>query len=77
MLTAKVIANGGSQAVRIPKAYRFDGDEVYVNRIGGVVCLMEKGADRAEIMAQALELFTDDFMQDVDPLPAQERELFA
>ena len=34
METAKVFNNGRSQAVRIPKQYRFDVDEVYVNKIG-------------------------------------------
>ncbi|WP_370519651.1 antitoxin [Adlercreutzia sp. ZJ242] len=29
MITAKLMANGGSQAVRPPKSCRFDGEEVY------------------------------------------------
>ena len=30
MVTAKLFQNGGSQAVRIPKAFRFDAEEVYI-----------------------------------------------
>jgi len=30
--TAKLFTNGGSQAVRLPVEFRFDGDEVYIRR---------------------------------------------
>ena len=43
MMTAKLFENGRSQAVRLPKEYRFQGDEVLVNKIGDVVLLMPKG----------------------------------
>jgi len=36
---AKLFTNGGSQAVRLPKAYRFDGSYVYVRREGSAVIL--------------------------------------
>ena len=32
MEIAKVFTNGRSQAVRIPKEYRFDVDELYINK---------------------------------------------
>ncbi|OGQ78060.1 MAG: hypothetical protein A2289_21225 [Deltaproteobacteria bacterium RIFOXYA12_FULL_58_15] len=36
--TAKLFTNGGSQAVRLPKEFRFEGEEVLVRRLGkGVV----------------------------------------
>ena len=73
MMTAKLIANGGSQAVRLPKSCRFDGDEVYVNRIGGAVVLTPKGNDMLSSMMAAVGLFTDDFMEGVEDLPLQER----
>ena len=31
MMTAKLFENGRSQAVRLPKEYRFNGDEVAIN----------------------------------------------
>lgn len=30
--TARIFNNGGSQAVRLPAEFRFDGDEVFVRR---------------------------------------------
>ena len=36
MDTAKLFANGRSQAVRLPKEYAFAGEEVYIKRIGGI-----------------------------------------
>ncbi len=61
MDTAKVFTNGRSQAVRLPKAYRFDVDEVAVTRIGDLVILYPrvKGWD---LLARGIEGFTDDFM---------------
>ncbi|MBI3069182.1 MAG: AbrB/MazE/SpoVT family DNA-binding domain-containing protein [Betaproteobacteria bacterium] len=42
MKTAKVFKHGNSQAVRLPKEFRFDGDEVLVKRSGGGVLLLPK-----------------------------------
>ena len=42
MMTAKLFENGRSQAVRLPKEYRFNGDEVAINRSGDIVILMPK-----------------------------------
>ena len=33
MDTAKLFLNGRSQALRLPKAYRFEGKEVYIKKI--------------------------------------------
>jgi antitoxin VapB len=40
MDTAKLFKTGRSQAVRLPKAYRFEGDEVYIKRVGPAVVLL-------------------------------------
>ena len=37
---AKLFKNGQSQAVRLPKALRFQGDEVYAHRLGSAVVLL-------------------------------------
>ena len=42
MLTAKLFENGRSQAVRLPKECRFEGDEVMINKVGDVVFLIPK-----------------------------------
>ena len=36
---AKLFWSGRSQAVRLPKSYRFDGDEVRIRRVGEAVIL--------------------------------------
>jgi antitoxin VapB len=43
--TARLFNNGGSQAVRLPAEFRFDGDEVFVRRDErtGDVILSRKG----------------------------------
>ena len=63
MMTAKVFENGRSQAVRLPKECRFNTDEVAVNRIGYIVLLMPKTNKWSSFM-QAIDMFSDDFMQD-------------
>ena len=63
MMTAKVFENGRSQAVRLPKECRFNTDEVAVNRIGEIVLLMSKTSKWSSFM-QAIDMFSDDFMQD-------------
>lgn len=37
--TAKIFTHGGSQAVRLPKAYRFEGKEVRIRKEGEAVVL--------------------------------------
>ncbi len=74
MMTAKIFENGGSQAVRLPKEYRFDSNEVSVNKIGNIVLLSPK-LDKWESVLQAIDMFSDDYMADgrADQ-KAQERE---
>ena len=61
--TAKVFINGASQAVRLPKEFRFDADEVCIKRIGSAVLLFPKEA-AWELMREALGKADDDFMAD-------------
>lgn len=42
MKTAKVFRHGNSQAVRLPKEFRFESDEVVVKRASGGVLLLPK-----------------------------------
>ena len=39
MATAKIFQHGGSQAVRLPKAFRFEGTEVLIEKHGAEVVL--------------------------------------
>jgi antitoxin VapB len=47
MDTAKIFWSGRSQAVRLPKDYRFDGDSVRIRRHGNAVVLEPVPADWA------------------------------
>lgn len=72
MMTTKLIADGGSQAIRLPESCRFDCDELCVNRIGNAVVLTPKSGDMPSPMMAAAELFADDFMEGVEDLRLQE-----
>ncbi len=51
MKTAKVFKHGNSQAVRLPKEFRFKDDEVIIKRSGGGVLLLPKKITYEQIMA--------------------------
>ena len=60
MMTAKLFTNGSSQAVRLPKEMRFDGNEVYVKKVGSSIMLFPK--DKAfETFLEGISEFTDDY----------------
>ena len=63
MMTAKVFKNGRSQAIRLPKECRFSSDEVVVNKIGDIVILLPK-QNKWESFMRAIDMFSDDFMED-------------
>jgi len=42
MDTAKVLKKGKSQAVRLPKEYRFNETEVFIQHFGGGILLLPK-----------------------------------
>ncbi len=75
MITAKLFKNGQSQAVRLPKEFRFKGQEVYVKQIGRVVLLVPKD-DPWKEMTDSLNKFSDDFMSDRKQPEIQERNFF-
>ncbi|HKQ84510.1 MAG TPA: type II toxin-antitoxin system VapB family antitoxin [Steroidobacteraceae bacterium] len=73
MKTARVFKSGNSQAIRLPKDYRFHSKEVEIYRRGDEVILREKrrGLGRAfELLAS----LPDDFMSGREDPPAQKRE---
>lgn len=63
MKTAKLFKNGESQAVRLPREFRFNGDEVFIKRIGSAVILLPK-AKSWDTLIDSLGKFPDDFMND-------------
>lgn len=74
MLTAKIFENGRSQAVRLPKEFRFSSDEVAINKIGDIVVLMPLDNKWSGLFA-SLDLFSDDIFENGRvPQGVQERE---
>lgn len=78
MQTAKLFANGRSQAVRLPAEFRFDGREVFIRRdpLTGDVILSSRAGWTSwdEFLAQRdLSAVPDDFMADRQQPPAQAR----
>lgn len=73
---AKIFMNGRSQAVRLPKEFRFDTDEVYITRQGKNVIISPKEPDWDEFF-DTKPVFGDDFLQDrkEDKAP-QERDFY-
>jgi len=65
MTTAKLFKNGQSQAVRLPKNYRFTGDEVGVTKLGDLVVLYPK-EQRNQLFFSSLGNFTDDFFESIE-----------
>ena len=62
METAKVFENGRSQAVRLPKKFRFDAEEVVVQQLGAAVLLVPKES-LWQTFLDGLEGFTDDIFE--------------
>ncbi|WP_038249417.1 type II toxin-antitoxin system antitoxin VapB [Ghiorsea bivora] len=72
MNTAKIFQNGRSQAVRLPKEFRFEGDEVFVHKVGNAVVLLPI-QHSWDTLFESLNQFSEDFMSDgrQQPLPQQ------
>ncbi len=63
METAKLFMNGRSQAVRLPMGFRFEGDEVFIKRVGNAVVLLP-WSDSWQTLYESLEAFSEDFMEE-------------
>ena len=74
MATARVFKSGNSQAVRLPKEYRFSSDEVEIFRRGDEVVLREKPRGMERIVELIKSLPEDMFEGIRDERPPQERE---
>jgi antitoxin VapB len=62
MQTVKIIKNGGSQAIRLPRLYRIKGKEAYVKKVPEGILLMERN-DLWEAFEKCLEDFPSDFLR--------------
>ena len=67
MKTAKIFQNGQSQAVRLPKEFRFDDSEVYIKKSGNMIILIPRNKSWSSLLG-SLTMFSPDFMtQRVQP----------
>ena len=57
MKVAKLFTHGGSQAVRLPREFRFEGTEVHVRRMGDEVVLSAQPPADLQAMLDALDDF--------------------
>jgi antitoxin VapB len=67
MKTARIFTNGRSQAVRLPKEYRFDSEDVFIKKFNNIVMLIPKKDPWASLI-DSLDKFSDDFLE-TRPIP--------
>jgi antitoxin VapB len=74
---AKVFQNGRSQAIRIPKEFRFDTQEVYVEKIGETLIIKPKRDNKWDSFFQLLkDVDTTDFMPKREQPPLDSKDIF-
>jgi antitoxin VapB len=73
MDTAKLFINGRSQAVRLPKEYRFEGSEVFIKKVGNTVVLIP-ATESWRTLIDSLDRFSEDFMEIREQPAEQARE---
>jgi antitoxin VapB len=73
MKPARLFRNGQSQAVRLPKEFRFEGEIVYVKKSGNAVVLLPAKGIWDSLLG-SLGKFSDDFMTARNQPRKQERE---
>jgi antitoxin VapB len=74
MKTARLFQNGQSQAIRLPKEFRLNGDKVFIKKMGNALIIIPY-QNSWESLVESLEQFSDDFMEEREqPLEQQARE---
>lgn len=72
---AKLFFHGRSQAVRLPKEFRFEGTEVYVRRVGADVVLSSQPKASIQNLLAALDEFEPGFvMERAQPARQDDRD---
>jgi len=72
--TAKIFMNNRSQAVRLPKDFQFGTSEVFIRKQGEEVILSARPRDWSGFLASGT-VASSEFMEGIEDLPAQERNL--
>ena len=76
MTTAKVFMTGRSQAIRLPKEFRFEGTEVEIFRRGDEVILREKPVTVDRLFKVLAQMPNDFYAEERVDEPLQERQEF-
>ncbi|MBN1907202.1 MAG: AbrB/MazE/SpoVT family DNA-binding domain-containing protein [Deltaproteobacteria bacterium] len=75
MDTAKLFINGRSQAVRLPKTYRFEGKEVYIKKVSQGILIIPKDSSVWSVWEENLKKYDEPFISDRNqPDSQQERD---
>jgi antitoxin VapB len=72
--TAKIFMNNRSQAVRLPKEFQFSTREVFIRKQGDDIVLSARPEDWSAYLSSG-PVASDEFMEGIEDLPVQEREL--
>ena len=81
MATAKLFQHGGSQAVRLPKAFRFEGTEVIIEKSGDKVILKPSSRPKFKTLRDVARHMRENFPEAADfpdierPKEQQSRDL--
>ena len=76
MQTVKVFKSGNSQAIRIPKEFSIDENELYIQKVGKSIILTSKD-DLWSTFEESLDKFSDDVFKNGREQPKQqERDIF-
>ena len=76
MTYARVFQSGNSQAVRLPKEFRLNAEQVEIFRQGDDIVLRQTPANAAIVFDLLADLPADFLAEGRDDTPPQEREAF-
>ena len=79
--TAKIFKTGHSQAVRLPKAFRVESDEVWIRKneaTGEITLIPKKSAERLDALFKLIEAaeVPKEFLAERDNQPGEFRKIF-
>ncbi len=76
-VVAKVFKNGRSQAIRIPKQYKVESEEVYIDKVGDTLIIRPKANNKWDNFFETLKnVDTSGFLEEREQPQVQEKEIF-
>ncbi len=76
MYTAKIFKNGQSQAIRLPKRFKFNEKEVSITPLGKGVVIQPLHKTWKAIFDELILIPNNDFLKEREDVPPQKREYF-